>query len=179
MAFPQVASITETNTNSGAPIVGNLPATVNSGDLLLAFTSTENNPGTATDPGGWTRLVFAGSSPVRLGVWYRIADGSEAGGTISVTVQFSPGFTCAQVYRITGWHGSQAPEIGTLGSGVTGTPDPGAVTATWGSDDNLFIVVLAAADDPHTVDTWPTNYDTAQTSTIQGDSANKIGRAHV
>lgn len=94
-----------------------------------------------------------------MGVAYLIAAGGETSETVTTSLnnQFS-----AIACRITGWHGTTPPEISTGASGGGSTPNPDAVTASWGSDDNLYMVLLAWSN--NTLSSYPTSYADNQTS---------------
>ena len=181
MAFPTVASVTPSTTGFDSSPAFSLPATVDSGDLLILAAAGHPSSGTITDPTGWTRLQAAVAASGFVGVWYRIADGTEGGGTVEPSFQFNCDVTAGQVYRITGWHGTSPPEMDALNSQASTAvddPDPTGITASWGSADNLFIVVLGTADDPSSVSAWPTNYGTNTTTTESGSTTNASTRLH-
>lgn len=163
MTFPAVTSVT----NSGAasftttPPVA-MPATVDAGDLLLVHLSSGVNSAGAA-PSGWTSIGASGGNP---GVYYKIASGSEDGTTVNFNQ--GNGWWAAQCFRITGWHGSSAPEISTLASGVSNAPNALSVTPSWGSDDNLFIALVSiwhAFGTDRTLSGYPGSY----TSTTPSD----------
>ncbi len=171
--FPSGITVTETlNTAGGNPAIIDNPATVASGDLLIVVMSTGNSVGAVTIPAGWTLLADGARSGIATWIGYRIADGTEGGTTISFSLQFGADETAGQVYRIENWHGTTPPEIATFVGAGSDSPDPGAVTATWGVDDNVFITVVGVSDDDSSVSTWPANYTIGQTSTIVNTTVN-------
>lgn len=171
MAFASVAATNQGNdtVNSTSHTV-NLPSGIASGHLLIVAISMDGNT-TLTWPAGWTTL----SGPTNSGgdgtleVRYRVADGTE-GSSISITTAASE--ACSYItWRITGWHGTSAPEAGTPGTGSTANPDPPSVTASWGSDDNLFLVILGWGASNLNISGYPSNYSDNQIT----DAANNGG----
>lgn len=156
MAFPTVANqsvnaflVDATNHNVG------MPATVNAGELLLCLFCNDGSA-TVTTPSGWTqRWSLNNGSNVRLSAYYRIADGSE-GGTQVNFVTSAAETAVARVYRITNWHGTSAPEAATA-TGSTSTPDPPAVTPSWGAQDTLWIACHGRSSTV-TLSSYPTDY---------------------
>lgn len=176
MAFPQVASSTNSiddAANSTTQTV-NLPAVVNNGDLLIAGCSTDGNE-THTWPGSgvWNKIFDLSDGTVSLSIAWRAADGTEDGGTVDIGTgsQRSAGFS----YAISGAADPaiDPPEVSTGATGSSVNPAPDAVTASWGSDDNLFIVVHGS-DRAVTTTGFPTNYVSNQENNA-GGGANSAG----
>lgn len=163
MASPVDDSRTPTNgSTSATPVVLNYPATVSAGDTLIMLLRINN--ATITTPAGWTALanIFP-SEPLTddatLLAW-RKADGTEAGGTISVTVGASGKFA-GVIWRITGAADptSSPPEISTKTQGTDTSPDPATVTPSGGSQDYLFMWAGAWTGEQTSPPTGqPTNY---------------------
>ena len=154
MAFPIVETTNNGTTADGTSHTVNLPTGIVSGNLLLAMFSL-STPATATWPAGWTELYDTASAGTLMGSGaYRVADGGE-GASITVTTSIG-GEGSYNTYRISGQHASSAPEVGTSATGSSTTPDPPAVTPTWGSADTLWFAVMH--HDFCTVTTAPTNY---------------------
>lgn len=173
MAFPTVESITSsTFATAGTSHSVNLPATINSGDLLILFWCNRSSP-TVTGPSGWT-LKYAGDTSGNFGrgeTFLRVADGTE-GSTVTVSLSGTGREACAQVWRISGWEGTLASvETGTLVTASNSNPNPPSVTASWGAEDNLFIAAIHGADDDATASSGPTNY-TNVTNTVSGGGNN-------
>lgn len=138
MAFPVVESVTPTIIDvAGTAHAIGMPATVNAGDLLLAsigfFTA-----GTVTVPANWNQLHFTNASDCILANYYKIAVGNEDGTTVDFV---STGNTkaVAHVARISAWHGTTPPEVGTASTGSSTTPDPPTLTPSWGAADTLWL----------------------------------------
>lgn len=145
----------------------NMPASIASGDLLIACIAMDGNT-TLGWPAGWTGLAAATNSPSdgTTEVRYRIADGSEGA---SITVTSGASEQCSYVVqRITGWHGTTPPEAGTPATGSSTAPDPPSLTASWGAEDNLFMVFMGWGNSIQNITVYPTNYSDNQLT----DSAN-------
>lgn len=140
MAFPSPSSITPTQiTSSLTSHVVNLPASIVSGKLLLAWAEVRN-AGTWTLPSGWNQLdIQAGGGSVgALTVFWKIASGSE-GSTATWTA--SVGTTAAwQTMQVSDWYGSGAPAYAKT-SGDVSAADPPSLSPAWGADDTLWITI--------------------------------------
>lgn len=161
MAFPTIASITTTASanSSGASNNLSLPATIDAGDLLIGIIGRRDRD-TWTPPTGWTEIVDVqpATENATLAAAYKIADGTEDGGTITFTSSGTGNLRKGGfVLRITGWHGSQAPEAATASASTTTDPNPPSLTASWGAEDNLWIVASSSASQNST-GSAPTNY---------------------
>lgn len=178
MAFPQVTSSTNSlddAANSTTQTVS-LPAVVNPGDLLIAGCATDGSTTHAwPGAGAWNSIFDETQGTVSLSIAWRAADGTEDGGTVDITTgsQRSAGFS----YAISGAADPaiDPPEVSSVATGASTSPAPNAVTASWGSDDNLFIVVHGSDRDVTTTG-FPTNYTANQENTA-GGGANSAGTA--
>lgn len=137
-----------------------MPATVSSGDRLIAYSSIRNVATWSTIPTGFTQLKLqaGGGSVGDLSVFEKIADGTE-GGTTKTWVS-STGTTAAwQVMRVTGAHASTASEVASTNGDAT-SANPPILTPTGGSNDYLFIALAsnAATGDTTGFTAAPTNY---------------------
>lgn len=182
MAFPQVEEVTEKQHGSDVntyPVT--MPATVNAGDLLIILGTRDRRGPSASErfdstPSGWTEIWEGTSTGAATGQWLaKDAVGDEDSTTVNMTAGGNASTGATQVIRIKAgtWGGTVATDIdvGTASTGTDANPDPPAVTAGWGADDNLFITVAHTADDDATVDTYPTDYDNG-VDTISGGGAN-------
>lgn len=160
MPYATLEDIVETSYTATTSISLNLPAVVNSGDLLIGFLYQNGSDAGAqfTWDAGWTEILDSGGIP-KAGVAYRFADGTEDGGTVGITALASQNGVGA-VVRWSGTDGVTPPEISTGASGTSTSPDPDGVTASWGSDLNTFLALLIADYDSgsDSVDAVPTNY---------------------
>lgn len=135
------------------------PTSIASGDLLL-FVLAADESRTWTDfPSGFNTITnTANGTAVKLMVLYKIADGTESG-TFNITSNANErGFF--YIARITGWHGTTAPETGTAATGNNTTPDPPSCTPSWGAEDTLWVACYAAdaASTLQIATDGPTNY---------------------
>jgi hypothetical protein len=154
-SFPVVESVTGGNNNSNATShTVNLPAGIVANNMLVVVFSSDGNP-TITFPAGWTPLFQqANGTAVKLGVWYKIAVGTE-GATITVTTSVVER-TAHTSYRLSTVHAWQIM-CGTATTGVTTQPNPPSSTPIYGAKDYLWIAVCGY-DVNRTVSTYPTNY---------------------
>ena len=140
MAFPSIGTKGTTYNTSGTPTTSHVvdaPASIASGDLLLIHFASDGT-GTISTVSGWTEL-FKVDSPASSSdkLQYKIATGSE-GANETITTGGSEQ-AIAYYWRIPAaeWHGTTPPEYATA-TGTSANPDPPSVTASWGSDDNLW-----------------------------------------
>lgn len=149
MAFPVVESVTQSTAAAGSSSINaSLPATVNSGDLLLLFvTHGTTSSSTLSGASGWTSL-YDGSLNIRGGyrAWAKVAAGTEGGGSVTVNASTSGRLT-AQVFRVTGWYGTlSGVETATSTSNSTSSADcPSLNPSGWGTEDTLWLAVAHAA----------------------------------
>lgn len=132
-----VVSAVNTGTDSTTGVTSstvNLPASIASGDLLIAIFAADATPGTITWPAGWTQLFTS-----RISVAYKIATGSEGSTMTVTTVNSVP--TGWRTMRITNWHGTTPPEsANTTGSSTNANPP--SLTPSWGTDETLWIAAM-------------------------------------
>lgn len=162
MAFPQVASRTNTAFPTAATThSANYPATVDAGDLLLLLCGFKADP-TITTPAGFSSIAGGQASGSaagnKSGLYGRVADGTEGGGTVSITINQSRRGS-AQIIRVTGWYGTLAGvEAAFVNTSGTTNPNPPSLSPSWGSAQNLFIAGLCTSDDDEYPTAAPTNY---------------------
>ena len=168
MAFPAVAA---GNTSTEASLTTThgvaMPVTVNAGELLLIKISTGGEP-VITMPAGWqnvyTPVVF---TAVSLATFKKIADGTEGGTTVNFTTDVtvkSSHIACA----INAWVGDLAGVVaGTAVTANSDSPNPPAVTSTWGSADNLFLTQMSIQRTA-ALTGYPTLYTDNQTEVSTG-----------
>ena len=137
-----------------------MPATVNADDLLIAVFANDG-AGTVSFGGSFTEIFESSGNGVQLAVAYKQADGTEGGGSITVTTSASERSSHA-VYRITGHinPATQAPEISAGATANSANPDPDSLTPTGGSKKYLWLAVQAYDDGTKTNDAIPTDYNT-------------------
>lgn len=173
MAFPTVSDITETSVLNSPQEEFDLPATVDSGDLLLAvIASDEFGTFTATPPTGWTEIARSNETGVVGYIIAKVADGTEDGGTVTLTTGTGTDPIAAQCYRIKNWFGAiGGVEAAASAYAAASTVDPPSLTPTWGAADTLWIAAMVAGDDNATVSAYPSNY-TNGVDTVAGDAIN-------
>ena len=160
MAFP-VVETTNTTNGTGASVspVVNLPTGIVSGNLLIALFRTADGTSGVGWPAGWTELIesTADASNDAIAIGYRQADGTE-GTTITLTT--SSAKFAAIAYRISGAENptTQAPQISTVVTGTTTSPDPGSLSPTGGAKDYLWL--------------WMGGWEGEQTSPPAGNPTN-------
>lgn len=154
--YPTVAAENGGNdTTDQTNHVVNLPAGISVDDLLIAIFTTDGAT-SITFPAGWTQLYSKqdGGNSFNQKAFYRIADGTEAA-TVNATTG-SAQMTSHTTYRITGYCG--VPKCGTATTAATGNPDPPNLTASWGTDTNLWFAICGYDDGTKTVNAYPGGY---------------------
>ena len=140
MAFPQVESSATTFGAPGASTDVNYPATVSAGATLVCLVRCALD-GVIGWPAGWNELVQSAvdASDDYMAIAWREAVGNEDGTTFAVT--HGNGKSCYIVYSITGAEDpdTQPPELSSVASGVSTTPDPTSLTPTGGAKDYLWL----------------------------------------
>lgn len=173
-ADPVIESVTETtDTSPTTSAIVDLPSTVEPDDLLLLLIRFESDSTSATLSSPWVTLDVTGGAAALSG--YLDADGTEDGGTVTVTLGAAPASWAAQVFRISNWDTGQSPEgngwtnpnIG----GTSATPALASISPSWGAADNLFITVLGHTDDGASVSAVPGGW-TKQADTLSDAGAN-------
>lgn len=135
-SFPLIQGTSNGATAGGTTENINLPASIQVGEMLMAFVSVGG--GALSVPAGWTQAYTVVSSVVqRQSMFYKVADGSE-GSTLAVTGSNS-NVKSYGVFRASDYRG--VPEAVTA-SGSSGDADPPNLAPSWGADKTLW---LAAA----------------------------------
>lgn len=153
LPFTEAAVPTSVTETASATAVA-MPATVEAGDLLIAFVSTTTTA--QSTPGGWTQLGKT-TNAVELGVYYKVAAGNEDG----TTVNFG-GTGCAQVFRILAANFIGTPQISTVATGTSVGANATAVTPTAG---RFLSIAVCATTNSATIDSSPSGYSTVDTAT--------------
>lgn len=149
-----VASVTLGNlASSGTSITMNYPATVNSGDLLIAYVAQKGAAGSGSDtfttPSGYTSRA-SGSSEwnAQYACFTRTADGTEDGGTFTITTSRDTGGGITArgiVIRITdhgGYDNVAGAAVGVATGGAFSSP-----TLTPTQNNCLVLSILGATWD--------------------------------
>lgn len=181
MTFPAVIAVSETLvTANAASVVAAIPDGSNVSGRLVVLAVACDGVTAMTWPGSpaWTVLDAGndGSAASRLEVRYRFVDGSEGWSGTGQTITVSGGTEqwCAHGVLISGQHASQAPEVAAA-TGASGNFDPPSLTASWGAEDNLWLV-FAGADGGPAVTGWPASYaDNQQEGDTGGAAAGVTG----
>lgn len=177
MAFPSATAATATTfAVSVTSMDVNMPASIASGDLLIAHVGVRN-AGNWSPPSGWTTLIAqaGGGSVGETGVWYKIASGSE--GSVQQWVTNTPTTAAWQVRKITSWHGTTPPEYAAV-SGDAASVNPPSVTPSWGAADTLFLALVGSSANTMSFTGAPTNYTSLATTTAStGGGASNAGSA--
>jgi len=140
-----------------------LPATINAGDLLVIPVAVDGNATLTWDnttAGTWTQLFNDVQTANRLQIMYKIADGTEDGKTLAVTISVAQQFV-ARCFRLSGVQGA----ISCTATGNRGTAtsfDPASITAPWGVANNWFLAI-AGTDNTVSITGGPTGYSTPDT----------------
>lgn len=177
--FPAVASVTESTftTLTDSHLVA-MPAAVAAGDLLLAIV-TSYAP-SIVKPDDWAQKLQGTFSGAALGVFAKIATGSEAGGTVDFATTQDSRSVAAQVIRVTGWHGSLDGVVVSDGvAGMSRFPNPDSLTAPWGSGKTLWLAAAGAVDDAEAFTAAPAGYSglTSTVANAGADSSASTGSA--
>lgn len=162
--------------NEGTSIQVKMPTTFLPGDLLIYIITGADTGATFSSgiPAGWTSLTNY-SSGRRVFSKYKIADGTEVDFTAT---GLSDSQYESTTFRITNFDSTTAPEIAmtngnTLGAGM----DPPSITPSWGSANDLFIVVGTTAGGTCPVTGAPSGYSGLYADATTGNVA-CIGTAY-
>lgn len=157
--FPEVVSrdTSVEGTDTTSHLV-DMPATVDAGDLLVIIFANDGNVNVTFDTFDKILDKNTALGDANLSVAYKQADGTEDGGTETVTTS-SAESSAHIVYRITGHIDpvTQAPEVSTGAAGISANPNPDSLAPTGGSKKYLWLAV-AANDGSDTTTNFPTNY---------------------
>lgn len=132
---PVINSRTFSSTNAtSVSHITTLPALTVGRKFILVMTNA-NAAVTTTMPAGWTRVTPSAS--LFIHVWERVVDGTEGA---SVTVTSSTAQKSDQaIYEVSNYSGTA--EVGTEATGTNTTPDPPAVTPSWGADSAMVLAL--------------------------------------
>ena len=180
MAFPTPGTQVDTDfATSVTSMAVNMPATVNSGDLLLSFVSVRNAGTWNTIPTGWVKIAeqAGGGSVGETSVFYKIADGTEDG-TTPTWITSTATSAAWQVMRVTSWHGTTPPEVAVT-SGDATAANPPNLAPSFASEDILWVVVAGhSAASAAAFTAAPTNYTNfANNGASSGGAACSIASA--
>jgi hypothetical protein len=169
VAFPSIRSSISTSGATAAtnPVV-NLPATIDAGDTLLVAIRSASTTA-FTWPAGWTEVVDsqADASDDTLGIAWRKADGTEDGGTVTVTGTVSGRFAAlAWAIQDAADPTVTAPTVSTVASGFAITADPPSLNA--GSAKDYLWFSIGSAEGENTFSSYSANYTLGQLNNNSG-----------
>lgn len=168
-ATPTIASVAGVADSAATTHAASLPARIYKGSLLLMECASYDQA--ITTPTGWTSLESATTSGgLFTSTFYKVADGSEA---TSVTVALAGSARLSsRAVKIIGQKSSGFIEIATPVSGNTSGPDPGTVTPSWGSANNLWIVGAMARSGGSTtlISAYPSGYTDNQAESTNNNA---------
>lgn len=173
MAFPSIRSISsgrDTDNTSDPQVV--LPATISAGDLLLAFVSTGVQSGLTitwdnSTAGAWTQLYQIADNSLVAACFYKWADGTEDG----LTLTLATSATCRIAYycvALQGAHATTPPEYATADHASTANETfspPSLNPAGWDVEDTYWgAIAHSRANSVYSA--WPSGYsDTGNVDT--------------
>ena len=168
MAFPQVQSInTSSETTNVTTHTVSLPLTVAANDFLIIFTGIDGST-TVTPPTGWATLF---TSTGGMSIFVKLAAGTEGGTAVTFSTAAAEQSAHISIAG-DGWFESLTGiEVSTGTTGNSTAPNPDSVTASWGSDDNLFIAPFGGERGDRTVSSFPANYTSNQITNENGSGA--------
>ncbi len=163
--YPTISSTTGAN-NSTADTSHtiNLPS-VNEGDLLMVAFVCADQPVITWDNashGTWTELTNVTTLDPSMVVYWKVADGTEFAGTLTITTSISKK-SAYQTWAIYNWNGIAPLAPATVQFIDETLPDP--PENTFGEAESLWMALLAVNNET-TVNAYPTNYDDNQSSQV-------------
>jgi hypothetical protein len=140
MAFPAVGgSQTSFNSVNSLTLACAMPASVAASDLLLLFVAHDGT-GTGSCDSGFNELKDHAGTGFTDHIFYKIAAGGETSATFTCSVSERSNALAVKITAST-WHGTTPPEVNTVVTGNSVSPDPGSITPSWGAADTLYIAV--------------------------------------
>ncbi len=171
MAFPQIASVgTSEETGNVTTHDAVVPSGIQSGDLLITIAAVDKRTVITPTGDGWIEIqneVFG--SAIGTATFYKIAGASESDFTWTTAAGDTSN---TKVFRITGWHGTTAPEANSFGA-TSDAPDPPDLNpAGWGTEDTLWIAWFGKDAKSGVATGYPTGFDDNQAT---GENASAGG----
>lgn len=145
-----------------------LPASTPAGStILFKIAVSSGSANTMTASGGFVAVSGAAQATTTMNgsVFYKIADGSEGGTTITVTLSSASTSHVAEAYCVTGASTSTPPEAAST-TGSSTTPDPPSLSPSWGSANNLWFAGYGSRLNSTSVSAYPTNYTLGRASGV-------------
>lgn len=133
-----------------------LPRLPNPGSLLLATFEASTAPANWTTPAGWTFVTSqqVGTTARHIGLYAKVADGTETGFTIATTASANQ---VAQVQEVGNWTGTPTVDKTAKSSGTTGTSTGTLTTATLTGSPEFAIMVVGFGGQTNASTGW-TNF---------------------
>lgn len=136
---PGTAAVTTRNTNSTTN--NQAMPTCSAGQLLICFNAVggSSGPGTwGTTPAGWAKpLDRSDGTACRAGIFWKIADGSESGGTVNFPGSTSRAYA-GICYAVDSWSGILADLVISTVATNLNPPDAPSLTSGYGSVDTTW-----------------------------------------
>jgi hypothetical protein len=166
MAFPVIQGTAETAIVASSSHVINLPTGIVSGELLLILANAGTVVISFNALAGWTELLDEGIANGMV-VWARQADGTE-GATVTFT-STAAGRSASIAYRISSTEllATQAPQLSTVATGSSVSPNATTCTPTGGAKDYLWISFFGRDGEEADDDTWTTAAPASYTGLLQ------------
>jgi hypothetical protein len=151
-----------------------IPVGTGANDLLLFHSTLSGTPTITGGMTGWTQLSRTSSSTDITGeIWWKIATGSESNFVYTTSASEQ---STTRIFRITGWHGTSAPEV-TGVSGNSAMPDCPSLSVSWGSESNRWLCVFSRNRGDALVTAYPANYDDDQFNDSTGTGSGTVQSA--
>ncbi len=152
-----------------------MPSGLTAGDLIVVDFATSGGDA-HNAPSGFSTLFSThdSDSNVRSTVWYKISTGSESGITATTATSSKSVHT---TLRVSGVDATTPLVASSVNGVISSSPNPTAVTATWGVDTNLYLAVGNWIGFGITVSSPPTGYSIVRADHMEGGAGSDIDTA--
>jgi len=148
----------------------NLPAGINSGELLLIMVMIDRDRAPPSGLSGYTNLNYFKGDPGG-GLYYKIATGSETNPTATYTSGCNVTYVTA---RISNFDPAQAPSASGTTTGTSTAPNSNNIVLTWGPADALVFSFFSTFNNTGvTISSQPSTYTGPTPSSGVGSVAYK------
>jgi hypothetical protein len=168
MAFPTIDTTFGTGSTFGStatasPVV-NLPATVTAGMTLIVLHRCAVGGAIGWPDASWNEMFDASAdgSDDQMAMAWKKADGTEGGTTITLSQTSGKFASLAVAIDAAEDPTIQPPELSTVATGASATPDPTTCTPTGGAKDYLWFWVGGWEGEQTVPPPTPTNYSALQ-----------------
>ena len=168
--------VVTTGTTSSTTKSVTLPATVPAGSrIVIEISVSSGGTNTMTAPSGFSVISGAAqaSATCNGSAFYKDADGSEGGTSVTVTLASATTSHVAIAYCVTGHDAATPPEAAST-TGTSTTPNPPSLTPSWGSAENLWFAAYGSRINTTAVSGYPTNYTVSQASGVANIVSNAM-----